>query len=143
MPILIDRKIIKPSSHPSLPYRYTYPDPQSHKQQEYGIINDVTYKKYYETDEHDSYFAMVGYVVDAEEKKWEANDNGQKVMKSMMKIYLEVGSSIIEGIKWPNWGTTEHGISKDIEGGVALIVYKKSPNKKEPTILKVLPIEKI
>lgn len=82
-------------------------------------------------------FAIVGYVSDMKEKKYQGNK------KSMMQVHIELEDKLIETVKWPDYGSDHHGVSVDIKENACIIVMSKRENKDQAYIDTIIPIEKI
>jgi len=63
--------------------------------------------------------AVVGYVVDTEDKLFQNNT------KTRLVINLEVEDRTMSLIKWPAWGKTHHGISEDLSDSVCVVLLSK------------------
>lgn len=131
LPILADRRLIAQRGN-----YLVYKDPNSKKLDNAPLITPSDYEVYAEDEDLTATVAMVAYVTECEEKSFAEGS------KTMMKLTLEAGDSTIETVKFPSWGETEHGVDKDIDGSVALIVMTKK-FQKNFVIDKIMKLEKI
>ena len=76
-------------------------------------------------------YAVVGYVANTVEithhkKQYNTKTHQQESLPhTRMKFLIEIGDLTVEVIKWPDWGSTHHGIEKDFNKRVVLCVINK------------------
>lgn len=132
---------------------YSYVDPNRRDFNGKPLLNANMVKRRLDPkDEIDETFVVVGYVASTEEITYNRKNYNQTtrqqelIPNTMLKVLLEMGDLTLEMIKWPDWGETHHGIDKDLEEKVALIVVNRKVHQEKGlqlTIKKIFDISNI
>jgi DNA polymerase III alpha subunit len=132
---------------------YKYLDSNSKELNGKPLLNSSLLKRRLDpSDFSQEIFAFVGYVSDTEDITYnrkqfdQATGKTNLVPNTMRKFVVEMGDLTLELIKWPDWGSNDHGIEKDFNEKVALFVIQRKvhPDKGlQLTIKKVLDISNI
>lgn len=136
IPVLVERKVLEQKDSGGRRGYLVYRD-YVNKKLDNALLSTPADYQYYIDEGIPATIAMVVYVSEVEEKSYA---DGQK---TMLRMVLESGDAEIKTVKFPSWGENDHGVDKDIEGSVALVVMTKRWDKNDFLVDKILKIEKI
>jgi len=148
VPYMIQKGLVEPYNN-----IYIFKDPNRKDLNGRPLLNSSMVKRKLDPkDQFEDTFAMVGYVSETEEITYNRKvfnpETGQQeqIPNTMLKFLIESGDLTLEAIRWPDWGTTSHGIDKDMSEKVALfLINRKMHSEKglQLTIKKILDISSI
>lgn len=122
---------------------YRYRD-NNKKYDKVPVVNKQDFQHIME-QESEFMFCIVGFITSAKEKRYKNNT------KAYLKVSVELEDALIEAIKWPefkrigkDWTQLDsHGINKDIEDSISLLIMKKRKDSQDLSIEKIIVIEEL
>jgi DNA polymerase-3 subunit alpha len=97
------------------------------------ILNSTDIDAILDSD-REATFAAIAYISDYEEKTFH-------VTKKFMILSTEIDGKTYEFAKFPDWGSTEHGITSEVDQSVCLVILSKRKDKRDATMKDLFTIE--